>query len=172
MELDPTANVLGLVDAAVQRQDDLRTSDSSHLREIVTLRAEFEKELRTAEAARVDAIRSVDVQAVQRAAEVAQAQATTLAVQVAASAEAMRTQVAAAAQAATIALAAALEPIQKDIAELRKVQYETAGNRVATLDSRDGRRLDSSRSLMFATVLIATLSTVAAIVLGVIAAVR
>jgi hypothetical protein len=52
-------------------------------------------------------------------------QATTLVAQVAASAETLRTQVAAAATAATTALAAALEPIQKDIADLRRVQVAT-----------------------------------------------
>lgn len=125
--IDPTQNVLDLVKAAIQRQDDLRAAESRHTREIAMLRAEYDEKLRKAETARIDAIRAVDVGAVNRAAEVSAQQATTLAVQVAQSAETLRTQVAAAATAATVALAAALEPIQKDIADLRRAQYEAQG---------------------------------------------
>jgi CHAT domain-containing protein len=125
--VDPTKNVLREVDQAIRRQDDLRELDAAHLREMVALRADYDEKLRRAETARIDAIRAVDVGAVNRAAEVSAQQATTLAVQVAQSAETLRTQVAAAATAATVALAAALEPIQKDIADLRRAQYEAQG---------------------------------------------
>lgn len=125
--IDPTKNVLDLVTAAIQRQDDLREAALAHTREIATLRGEYDQRLREAETARIDAIRAVDVGAVNRAAEVSAQQATTLAIQVAQSAETLRTQVAAAATAATVALAAALEPIQKDIADLRRAQYEAQG---------------------------------------------
>lgn len=116
--IDPTRNVLDLVAAAIQRQDDLRESQAAGLRREVTLRAEYDEKLRKAESARIDAIRAVDVGAVQRAAEVSTQQATTLAAQVALSAEAVRTT-----------LAAAMEPIQKDIADLRRAQYEAQGSR-------------------------------------------
>lgn len=76
------------------------------------------------------------VGAVNRAAEVSAQQATTLAAQVATSAETLRTQVAAAAAAATVALSAALEPIQKDIQDLRKAQYEAQGKSVQTGETR------------------------------------
>lgn len=125
--VDPTQNVLDLVEAAIKRQDDLRNAESRHVREIAGLRAEYTAELRKAETARIDAIRAVDVSAVNRAAEVSAQQATALASQVAISAETLRTQVAAAATAANVALAAALEPIQKDIADLRRAQYEAQG---------------------------------------------
>lgn len=134
--VDPTQNVLDLVNAAIQRQDDLRESESRHVREIAGLRAEYTAELRKAETARIDAIRAVDVGAVNRAAEVSAQQATTLAAQVATSAETLRTQVAAAATAATVALAAALEPIQKDIADLRRAQYEAQGVKAQTGETR------------------------------------
>ena len=133
---DPTINVLQLVEAAISRQDDLRTQEGAHLRELSRMRDEHTELMRRAESERIDAIRSVDVQAVQRAAEVANTQAVTLATQVAASAEAMRVQVAAAASAASIALAAALEPVQKDIADLRRVQYEAAGSKSQVGESR------------------------------------
>jgi hypothetical protein len=145
--IDPTANVLQLVEAAMQRSDDLRLAATKrsddlreagemHVREVADLRANFERELREAEAARIDAIRAVDVGAVNRAAEVQAAAATTLAAQVVASAEAMRNQVAATASAGTIALNAALDPIQKAIDDLRRAQYEAQGQKTQVVESR------------------------------------
>lgn len=112
--IDPTANVLGLVEAAVKRIDD-----------IAAIRAEYDAELRRKEAERIDAIRAVDVSAVTRAAEVSALQASTLAAQVTASAEALR-----------VALTSAIEPIQKSIEELRRTQYEQAGGRAEQIDRR------------------------------------
>lgn len=123
--VDPTKNVLDLVEAANRRQDDLRRAEAGHLRELMQRDREHEAELRRAEKDRLDAIRAVDVNAVQRAAEVANQQATTLAAGQAAQADAVR-----------VTLAAALEPIQKDIAELRKSQYELAGQRAQVGESR------------------------------------
>ena len=152
--IDPTENVMALVagqtkrtddlmlaneklaEARVRRQDDLRTLEARHLQELASLRSEFEQALREKETQRIDAIRAVDVQAVQRAAEVSAVQATTLATQVQASAETLRTQVATTATAQTTALAAALEPIQKDISELRKTQYEQQGQKAAQVETR------------------------------------
>jgi hypothetical protein len=125
--IDPTQNVLDLVDAAIKRlddvadsafrrQDDLREVEAQHIREILNIRAEYDRELREAESNRIDAIRAVDVGAVNRAAEVAATQATVLAAQLSATAEAARTN-----------LVASLEPVQKDIQDLRKAQYEIAG---------------------------------------------
>lgn len=153
---DPTQNVLDLVQAAVLRQDDLRQAEKEHLRELlalrgeqgdndrrhikdmVALRAEYDADLREAEAKRIDAIRAVDVAAVAAAAAVQTTQASTLATQVATSAEALRNQVAAAASAQTVALAAALEPIIKDIADLRRAQYEAQGSRAQIVETRAG----------------------------------
>jgi cobalamin biosynthesis Mg chelatase CobN len=134
--LDPTKNVLDLVEAAIKRQDDLREAESRHVREVASLRAEYQAELRQAETDRINAIRAVDVQAVQQAATVAETRATALANQVAASAEAMRSQVAAAAGAAATSLAAALEPVQKDIADLRRAQYEAQGQKTQVVEAR------------------------------------
>lgn len=134
--VDPTANVLSLVSAAIQRQDDLRAQESRHVRELAELRSQFATELRRAETERINAIRAVDVAAVQQASSVSATQAQTLAAQVATSAETLRTQVAAAATAATVALAAALEPIQKDIADLRRAQYEAQGQKTQVVETR------------------------------------
>jgi hypothetical protein len=152
--IDPTANVLQLVEAAIKRQDDLRAAEAKHVAEVLRLRGEqrvqdlehvkelgelrayHAQELRQAEAARIDAIRAVDVGNVQRAAEVQATQASALAAQVVASAEALRNQVASAASAASIALAAALEPVQKDIADLRRAQYEAQGQKAQVVETR------------------------------------
>lgn len=137
--IDPTENVLALVGAAIQRQDDLREMSTQHLKEMAELRARHAHELSRAETARIDAIRAVDVGAVNRAAEVASTQAATLAAQVATSAEAMRAQVTAAAAAASVNLTAALEPIQKDVSDLRRVQFEQQG-------AKEVRTTDRSQS--------------------------
>jgi uncharacterized membrane protein len=95
------------------------------------------KELRAAEAKRIDAIRAVDVLSVQQAASVADMRANTLAATVVTSAEALRTQVQDAAAAATIALAAALSPIQTDVADLRKAQYEAQGQKTQVIETHN-----------------------------------
>jgi hypothetical protein len=132
--IDPTRNVLDLVAASVLRLDDLRTADSRHLKEITEVRFAYESQLRQKESERIDAIRAVDVGAVNRAAEVSAQQATALASQVATSAEALRVQVEATRAQTAASLAAALEPIQKDIQELRKTQYEQQGQKQASAD--------------------------------------
>jgi hypothetical protein len=134
------------VEAAIRRQDDLREMQAryisqigemreNHARYITELRAQYATELRLAETARIDAIRTVDVSAVNRAAEVSATQAATLATQVATSAEALRGQVEAARQQTATALAAALEPIQKDIQDLRRAQYEAQGQKTQVVES-------------------------------------
>ena len=155
---DPTRNVLDLISSAIERQDDLRGLESQHLRELADLRAHYDARLREAETARIDAIRAVDVGAVTRAAEVAATQAQTLATQVTVSAETLRTQVAAAATAASTALSAALEPIQKDIADLRRAQYEAQGQKTQVVETRD---VNTSKTLNVNT-LMAVISVVLA----------
>jgi hypothetical protein len=153
--IDPTQNVLDLVNAAIKRQDDLREMQSAHVtqlgqlredhaRYITELRAQYGTELRQAETARIDAIRAVDVGAVNRAAEVSATQAATLATQVATSAEALRGQVEAARQQTATALAAALEPIQKDIQDLRRAQYEAQGQKTQVVETSATTRDDVS----------------------------
>lgn len=123
--VDPTENVKQLVIAETRRQDDLREMESAHAREIMDLRARYDDKLREAEAKRIDAIRAVDVAAVNRAAEVSSTVAATLAAQVATTAETLRAT-----------LAAALEPIIKDIADLRRAQYEQVGSKAQGTESR------------------------------------
>jgi len=148
--IDPTKNVLDLVDASVKRLDDMLTASISRLDDLRTLtlqdvrremqmRADYDEKLRVAESERINAIRLVDTQQVQRAAEVQATQALALANQVAVSAETVRTQVAATLVQSDGKLAEALDPIRKDIADLRRVQYETAGGRTQVIDHRQGQ---------------------------------
>jgi len=65
--VDPTKNVLDLVEAAVKRQDDLRSSFNEyfntkvlHIQEIVNLRAIHQKEIRELDTARLEKVREVD----------------------------------------------------------------------------------------------------------------
>jgi hypothetical protein len=129
---DPTSNVMALVEAAVKRIDDIADLRSEYADRLEEMRRYYgdklrdnEKELRRAESDRIDAIRAVDVGNVQRAAEVSAAQA-----------EALRNTVAAAAGAAATSLAGALDPIQKDIADLRRAQYEAQGQKTQVAEIR------------------------------------
>ena len=134
--IDPTQNVQDMMNSAVNRLDDLRTITADGLRREMELRAMYDEKLRDAETARINAIRLVDTQNVQRTAEVQAAQALALANQVTTSAEALRAQVAAASTSQDGKLAEALDPIRKDIADLRKVQYETAGGKTQVVEAR------------------------------------
>jgi hypothetical protein len=134
--VDPTKNVRELVDAANRRQDDLREMEGEHLREIITIRDEHAKDLRVAEAARLDAINAVNSLAVQQAAEVQDTRATALAGQVAASAEAMRSNVAATATAAATALSTALAPIITSIEQLRAAMWQEQGQKTQVVETQ------------------------------------
>jgi transketolase len=144
---DPSPNVLDLVDAAIQRQDDLRKAEfkrqddlrameAKYQRKIAdlqhdyeseraNLRHSYEGELRKGEAERLNSIRSVDQAARQRETDVSAQQAATLAAQVVATADAFRAT-----------LGSALDPIIKDIADLRRVQYEQVGQRSQVSEAR------------------------------------
>ncbi len=134
--VDPTDNVRHEMAAAMERQDDLREMEAKHIRELNTMRDNHNHAMRESESSRLDAIRSVDINAVQRAAEVSATQAATLAAQVTASADALRIAVEQAAVQARTSLSLALEPIQKDIADLRRVQYEAAGQKTQVVETQ------------------------------------
>lgn len=71
--IDPTANVLQLVEAAIKRQDDLRDLGSKHtearldaLKDIANLRAEHVIEIGKLETRRIDNLRDVQLQHVEQ----------------------------------------------------------------------------------------------------------
>jgi hypothetical protein len=150
---DPSKNVDALVEAAMRRQDDMRVMESAHVREMMLIRAGYDEKLRQAETNRIDAIRQVDVGAVQRAAEVQAAQQQALAAQVVATADAFR-----------VSIAAALEPIQKDIRDLRDAQSRGVGGKEQVVESRDVRgeaRLSQGTLISLALLVIAVLTFIA-----------
>lgn len=128
---DPTKNVESLVEAAMQRQDDLREMESGHVRELMALRGLHYQELRKAEADRIDAIQTRSDLTVQRAAEVQATQASTLAAQVTATADAFRAL-----------MAAELAPVKASIEDLRRAQYEAQGQKAQVVETRDTSRLN------------------------------
>jgi hypothetical protein len=130
--IDPTANVLSLVEAAVKRLDDLREAETvrhndlrvmqdAHAALILRITTEFQQHLREAESKRIDAIRVVDVNAVSVATARAADQASVLAVQVQTSADALRSLV-----------ASANAEFSKRLAELERTKYEVAGRSTVT----------------------------------------
>ena len=119
----------------IKRHDDLRVQDMKYIEETFKSRAENLHELRTAEAARIDSIRAVDVAAVASAALVSATQTTTLAGQVSAAADAMRAQQAATAQASQEGLTQALRPLQAAIDDLRRSQYEAQGQKTQIVET-------------------------------------
>jgi len=154
--IDPTENVLGLVDAATVRQDDLRAAfsdlaamrvhyleqtrdislkymeklaaaESRRVDEKASIRAEYIEKLSLAEAKRIDAIRAVDVNAVSVAAERANAQAGVLATQVATSADALRTLVGTTAQTLQLAQQQLQSAFNERITKVEQAQYTGAG---------------------------------------------
>jgi hypothetical protein len=143
--VDPTANVIALNEAAVQRQDDLRqasedltkarfehmkellTAESRRINEQLALRAEYTERLSVAEAKRIDAIRAVDVNAVAVASQRASDQATVLATQVAQSAEALRGLVASTANTVAQSQQQLATTLSTRITTLEQAQYEGKG---------------------------------------------
>lgn len=125
--VDPTANVISLVNAAIKRLDDLRLAEEKRVTQIMELRADHARELSVAEAKRIDAIRAVDVAAVSVASERATAQASVLANQVSTSAETLRVLVAATATTVANQLTSALSPITERLSLLEKNQYQVQG---------------------------------------------
>lgn len=166
--VDPTKNVLDLVEAAVRRIDDLRAAETKrvdevlelrsqrfdqlmnlraeHSEEMMKLRSVHSSELMAAEAKRIDAIRVVDVQAVATANEKAGAQATVLANQVAASAETLRALVATTASTAATQFQQVTQQLTDRIASLEKSQYEGQGKQ-AVADPQLVQLLSEVRNL-------------------------
>jgi hypothetical protein len=124
---DPTANVMALVEAAVNRLDDLHAANMRRIDEQLESHIDHAKQLADAEAKRIDAIRAVDVGAAAVDREKATAQAAVLATQVLTSAETLRTLVASTAQTQAQQQAQLFSPILDRLSLLEKSQYESKG---------------------------------------------
>jgi hypothetical protein len=147
--IDPTANVLSLVAAAIARQDDLRLAEFRRVdelrikaeecqHEVEAVRSQALKDLANAESKRIDALtlaesRRLDAllaaasNNVALASEKAGAQAATLAASVASSAEALRNQVAATSQATNALITQVRESLEKRLQIVEQNQFAAGG---------------------------------------------
>lgn len=147
--VDPTANVIALVQSESKRHDELRAADQKRADELrgsdtkrlddlraaesrrvdeqANIRAHFQEQLALAEANRINAIRAVDVAAVATASERAGQQAQVLAAQVLQSADTLRGLVATTASAQAATLQTITTTLTDRIASLEKAQYENKG---------------------------------------------
>lgn len=123
--VDPTQNVLDLVNAESRRQDDLRQLEFVSIRRELTNFKDYQKIITGAETERINAIRAVDVAAVAVANTAAENRATTLAGQVNAAKDAQ-----------IVALKAETDPIRKDIGDLRQSQWTIAGGHEQVAEKR------------------------------------
>jgi len=139
--IDPTANVIALVDLNVKRLDDLRELDSTWTERMAATRAAHQAELAVKESARIDANRTTDLAAVQSAAAVTAASAQALAKTVVDTAEAARASQLATAVTVGETLTRTVEPLIRQIAELQRVQYEQAGLRAGVTETRVGSQV-------------------------------
>lgn len=134
LSADPTENVKALSAAAHRRQDDLREaakelSDTkiAHQQEIGDLRGRFQQELRKAESERLDSIRQVDREDVNKTAAQALSAIATLAAATTTTAETLRGQVATTAQAAATSLANSMGEVNKRLSALELSSSEGRG---------------------------------------------
>ena len=132
--IDPTQNVLNLVEAAILRQDNLREyaekladAKADFTNKIAELRAIHQRELDVAEAQRLDAIRQVDREDVTKTAVQALTAIQALAATTTTTAETLRTQVATTAQAAQNQLATITNEINKRLSALEQTSFEGKG---------------------------------------------
>ena len=149
--IDPTANVLSLVAAAIQRQDDLRdielnrADDMRDLTEkfqekISTLREHYQRELATAESKRVDAVflaetRRVDAVIASMKADVALASEKS-----SATAAALATSVASAAVSTVAQINEVRNSHDNRLAVLEKNQYSQGGAKTQQVEGQMGNR--------------------------------
>ena len=132
--VDPTDNVVAVVEANAKSAEALRVADNkymesqiAHVKEIGDLRAKGAEALTLAESKRIDAIRAVDVGAVATAAERTAQQAVVLANQVGTSAETLRTLVASTAASMAQAAAQFSAQVTERLALLERSQYKGEG---------------------------------------------
>lgn len=125
--VDPSTNVMDLVNAANRRQDDLRNAEASHIREIMALRAEQDKESRKYESGRLDSIRQVDREEVNKRAADANVAIATLAEQTRGLSTTLAKQVTEAATATEVRFSAFQNDTNKRLSSLETAASERIG---------------------------------------------
>jgi len=139
--IDPTENVMSLVEASNKRQDDLREMHNrltaaevkrldaalAHVKEMQELRADHSKEIGALESNRLNAIRQVDVLAVNTAADRAAAAIQALAATTTTNAENLRNALNSTATTIATQTANTVAAMTERIAALEKSMYEGKG---------------------------------------------
>jgi cell division septum initiation protein DivIVA len=154
--VDPTKNVLDLVEAAIRRQDDLRAAAAKlfqakleaaekldqiryeraqdaaraladKLESEAKLRSDYDQKLREAESKRIDAIRLVDVNAVSEDRRRTGEQAVALATQVSQSADTVRALVASTKTSTDLSVSQVTQALSQRITTLEQAGYQQAG---------------------------------------------
>jgi hypothetical protein len=137
--VDPTVNVIALVEANAKAASALREADNRYydevmrnLKEMNHLRAFHQRELDGAESARLDSIRQVDREDVNKTAVAAQAAITTLATTTNTMAETLRNQVATVAGVAESRQAAFAGDVNKRLSALELSSSEGKGKQTVS----------------------------------------
>jgi len=151
--IDPTANVLALVEMADRRQDDLREMNNARIdaelrnqETMADLRASHQTALDTLEAKRLDAVRSVDQLAVKTEADRSAAAITALANAAATTAETLRSAVNTSATNLATQLDRTVTAITERIAALEKSSYTGQGKQ-AVVDPQLTEMLSEMRAV-------------------------
>ncbi len=154
--IDPTANVLALVEAANQRQDDLREMNNARIdaelrnqENTADLRAKHQEAIDTLEAKRLDAVRNVDQLAAKTEADRSAAAVTALANAAALTAETLRSAVNTSATNLATQLTNTVNAITERIAALEKSSYTGQGKQ-AVVDPQVTEMLMEMRALRVA----------------------
>lgn len=158
LTIDPTENVKALTEAANTRQDDLRAAAKelsdvkiAHQEQIGALREDYQEKLRKAESERLDSIRQVDREDVNKTATQAQSAIAALAQVTTTTAETLRTQVATTAAAQATALANSMGEVNKRLSALELSSSEGRGKQA--VESPQFAELISEQKRMNAIVL-------------------
>lgn len=132
--VDPTANVLALVEAGNKRQDDLREMNNARIdaelrqqEQLADIRAKHQEAIDTLEAKRLDAVRNVDQLAAKTESERSAAAVTALATAAATTAVTLRSQVDTSAQALATQFTNTVSQLSERIAALEKSSYTGQG---------------------------------------------
>lgn len=153
LTIDPSENVKALTEAANVRQDDLRLltkelhdAKIAHQREIGDIREVYQEKLRKAESDRLDSIRQVDREDVNKTAAQALNAIATLAAATTTTAETLRTQVATTAQAAATSLANSMGEVNKRLSAL-ELSYSEGRGKQTVLDPQAAEALQEMKRI-------------------------
>lgn len=149
--IDPTANVLQLVAAAMLRQDDLRKAESNRIDDLLKTREQAQRDLAHAESRRIDALtlaesRRIDAllaanqNAVALASTRAELTASALAERVDATQKTLAAQVDATAKASEAANVATAKALTDRIQPLEQFRFETGGAKTQQVESKSDNR--------------------------------